>query len=75
MIIQGAGRAEVQERFHEVDRAIDRRFESVHRRLDAEVLPAIQALQHKRAIRDWGVSISLAVTIIYSVVLTVKNLL
>jgi hypothetical protein len=72
-ITMAANHDEVRERFHEFDRELNRRFESVHKRIDIEVNPAIHGLQHKRVIRDWAVSISLAITIVYSIVLTIKN--
>lgn len=65
-LLDAANSADVHERFNEFDRELNRRFKNVHDRIDV--------LYHKRVVRDWAVSISLAVTIIYSVVLTAKHL-
>lgn len=73
--LQAAPATVMHEAMRDVSQEANRRIDSVHKRLDREIIPEIKGLQGKRLIRDWALSISLAVTIVYSIVLTVKNLM
>jgi hypothetical protein len=70
-----ASHDDMREHFAAVDSELNRRIQSVHSRIDSEVLPDIRDLRRKRIIRDWLVGIGLAASIAYNVVLIVKHLI
>jgi hypothetical protein len=74
-ILLSASHDDMREHFASLDTELNRRIQSVHSRIDNEVLPDVRNLQHRRVVRDWAISLSLAASIVYNVVLTVKHLL
>jgi tetrahydromethanopterin S-methyltransferase subunit G len=75
LALQATPAGEMHDALRAIAAEANRRIDSVHKRLDREVVPDIKELQGKRIIRDWALGVSLAVTIVYSIVLTVKHLL
>lgn len=73
MLIPAANAREVDANLAAVAHEANRRIDTVHKRLDTEVVPAIKELRDRRAIRDWATGVALAITIVYSIVLTVKH--
>jgi hypothetical protein len=73
-ILLSASHDDMREHFASLDTELNRRIQSVHSRIDNEVLPDVRNLQHRRLVRDWAISISLAASIVYNIVLVVKHL-
>ncbi len=69
MILLAATRDALKDAEHESEK----RVENVHVRIDRDVFPRIERLETKRLVRDWGLTISLTVSLIYSVILTYKT--
>lgn len=70
--ILAASKDDLRDTIHAVTEEVNRRFESIHRRFDDEVNPAIKDLGHRRFVRDWLVGVSLFATIVYSIAMTIK---
>ena len=69
MILLAATRDALKDAEHESEK----RVENVHLRIDRDVFPRIEKMETKRLVRDWGLTISLTVSLIYSVILTYKT--
>lgn len=66
--------ASTKEDMHQHKLEADRRVNSLHTRLDIEVLPKIETLSKRRFLKDWVAGVALTISLIYSLLLTYDKL-